>query len=101
MIFMSKKLPILVTGIPEVEMADGKKFQFMFKYGDDLRQDNLVLQMFKIMDRIWTDEGIFSDMVTYDVMETGFETGYIEFVQNAQVISAMHNNSGFYRGSFA
>lgn len=32
------------------------------------------------MDRIWTDEGIFSDMVTYDVMETGFETGYIEFV---------------------
>jgi phosphatidylinositol kinase/protein kinase (PI-3 family) len=42
-IFMSKKLPILVTGIPVVEMEDGKKFQFMFKYGDDLRQDNLVL----------------------------------------------------------
>jgi len=52
----------------------------MFKYGDDLRQDNLVLQMFKMMDRFWAEEGLGIDMVTYDVMETGFEIGMMQFV---------------------
>jgi len=66
--------------IPENEKAS-KPLSFIFKFGDDLRQDNLVLQLFKIMDRLWTEDGLQMEMVTYDVMETGFETGYIEFVE--------------------
>jgi len=62
----------------------------MFKSGDDLRQDNLVLQFFKIMDRIWAHAGENMAMVCYDVMESGFETGYIEFVDKATVITEMH-----------
>ena len=64
--------------------------KFMFKSGDDLRQDNLVLQFFKIMDRIWTAAGDEMNMICYDVMESGFETGYIEFVDAATVITEMH-----------
>lgn len=30
------------------------------------------------------------EMVRYKVMETGFEMGYIEFVDNSEVIAAMH-----------
>ena len=79
----------------------------MFKYGDDLRQDNLVLQMFKMMDRFWAEEGLGIDMVTYDVMETGFEIGMMQFVQKSEVISKMHKESGFglkhgfFQGTFA
>lgn len=52
------------------------------------------------MDRLWAEDGLKIDMVIYDVMETGFETGYIEFVDNSCVIAAMHKNSGFYCGPF-
>jgi phosphatidylinositol 3-kinase len=80
LIFASAKKPIRVTCLPEEEEVNKQKFQFMFKYGDDLRQDNLVLQMFKMMDRFWAEEGLGIDMVTYDVMETGFEIGMMQFV---------------------
>jgi phosphatidylinositol kinase/protein kinase (PI-3 family) len=79
-IFLSAKAPFLIRMIPENEKAS-KPLSFIFKFGDDLRQDNLVLQLFKIMDRLWTEDGLQMEMVTYDVMETGFETGYIEFVE--------------------
>jgi hypothetical protein len=72
----------------------------MFKNGDDLRQDITVLQMFKIMDRLWQEDGQGLDMITYDVMETGFETGYIEFVDKSVVISEMHHFNGYYCGTF-
>ena len=62
----------------------------MFKTGDDVRQDNLVLQFFKIMDRIWAAAGMDLSMVAYDVMESGFESGFIEFVNPATVITDMH-----------
>ena len=32
-------------------------------------------------------------MICYDVMESGFETGYIEFVANATTITDMHQCS--------
>ena len=80
-IFDSAKKPILITCNPET--AGQEQYKFMFKYGDDLRQDNLVLQMFKMMDRIWEDESLGIDMITYDVMETGFEIGMMEFVQKS------------------
>ena len=56
-IFMSAKKPIMINCIPEVELQECRRFSFIFKYGDDLRQDNLVLQMFKMMDRIWAEDG--------------------------------------------
>lgn len=94
-IFASAKLPIKVTTDPVEEEVDKEPFAFMFKYGDDLRQDNLVLQMFKMMDRFWSEEGLGIEMVTYDVMETGFEIGMMQFVEKSEVISSMHKNSGF------
>jgi len=65
----------MITCIPEVERADKSRFKLMFKYGDDLRQDILVLQMFKMMDKIWAENDLRIDMVTYSIMETGFEIG--------------------------
>jgi len=49
----------------------------MFKYGDDLRQDNLVLQFFRLMDRLWMQNDLNLEMIAYNVIETGNMIGYI------------------------
>jgi len=66
----------------------------MFKTGDDLKQDNLVLQFFKMMERYWRKANQDYSMVCYDAMETAFETGYIGFVDKAVCITDMHAASG-------
>ena len=81
-----------------IEVSEAKVKKFLFKSGDDLRQDNLVLQFFKIMDKLWND--LDMKMVCYDAMESGFETGYIEFIDNATVITDMHKRQGFLSGPF-
>lgn len=40
-------------------------------------------------------------MVCYDIMETGYLTGYIEFVDHATVITDMHKKHGFFTGPFS
>lgn len=36
----------------------GKNIYLLYKYGDDLRQDMLTLQMIRVMDKIWKDNGM-------------------------------------------
>ena len=62
----------------------------LFKNGDDLRQDNLVLQLMKIMDRLWMQNGLNMEMVLYNVIETGHMVGYIEFVNSSVTLSEIH-----------
>lgn len=53
----------------------------MFKYGDDLKQDHLILQMFKIFDKLWRENGLDLKMNIYRTLSTGNEVGFIEIVE--------------------
>uniref|UniRef100_A0A6B2KWV1 Phosphatidylinositol 3-kinase n=1 Tax=Arcella intermedia TaxID=1963864 RepID=A0A6B2KWV1_9EUKA len=77
------------------ENADpqGSDFSVIYKMGDDLRQDMLVLQMFRIMDRIWKKEKLDLMLSPYNVLATGAfreaQTGMIEAVTGSNTIGGI------------
>ncbi|GFY47911.1 phosphatidylinositol 4,5-bisphosphate 3-kinase catalytic subunit beta isoform [Trichonephila inaurata madagascariensis] len=73
----------------------GKDVFLIFKNGDDLRQDMLTLQMIRIMDRLWKDEGLDLRMIPYRCMATGHRVGLIEVVPNADTIANIQKEKGF------
>lgn len=69
-------------------------FELIYKIGDDLRQDVLTLQVFRLFDAIWKKNSFNEDlsqlhnlhMTFYDVMCTSDTTGFIRIVPNAYTI---------------
>lgn len=66
----------------------------MFKAGDDLRQDQLILQLMKIMEHLWRKEGLDFGMRCYSVLPTGLNQGFIEVVPNAITESELQVDKG-------
>ena len=69
----SKKMPLWLV----FTNADpGAPDQYViFKHGDDLRQDLLTLQMFRIMETIWRRVGMDLKLIPYGCVATGDEIG--------------------------
>ena len=58
----------------------------IYKVGDDLRQDQLTIQMIRIMDKLWLREGLDLKMVTFACVPTGDRSGIIELVTEAKTL---------------
>ena len=66
----------------------------IFKIGDDLRQDILTLQMIRVMDTIWLENGLDLRMKPYRVVVTGDQSGIIEVVINSETTSDIQKKYG-------
>ena len=88
----SKKLPLWL--VCQNSQKDAPSLKLLFKCGDDLRQDQLAMQLIQIMDKIWLDNGLDFRMKPYKVLATLDQVGMIEVVLNAETTSKIHKKYG-------
>ncbi|KAJ8016533.1 hypothetical protein DPEC_G00008230 [Dallia pectoralis] len=72
----------------------------IFKQGDDLRQDMLVIQTLVVMDSIWQEKSLNLNLVPYGCISTGHNIGMIEIVRDAVTIAAVQRIQGGTHGAF-
>ncbi|CAH8664736.1 unnamed protein product [Dicrocoelium dendriticum] len=90
----SKKRPLWLVWTNSDRLAAHHlgHYQLIFKHGDDLRQDMLTLQLLRVMDRIWKEEGMNMCLVPYGCLATGPEMGLIEAVRNARTVMSIQGD---------
>ncbi|KAK0144593.1 Phosphatidylinositol 4-phosphate 3-kinase C2 domain-containing subunit beta [Merluccius polli] len=77
----------------------GDNVNVIFKSGDDLRQDMLTLQIIRIMNRIWIQEGLDMRMVIFRCFSTGRGRGMVEMIPQAETLRKIQVEHGV-TGSF-
>jgi len=67
-------------------IVPGGTYRLIFKAGDDLRQDQLVIQMFNLIDSLLKEVRLDLELTPYRVLATSQQSGFVEFVANADTI---------------
>nr|DBA33932.1 TPA: hypothetical protein GDO54_001548 [Pyxicephalus adspersus] len=95
--FNSNAVPLKLT-FQNVDPL-GENIHIIFKCGDDLRQDMLTLQMIRIMNKIWVQEGLDMRMVIFRCFSTGRGRGMVEMIPSAETLRKIQVEHGV-TGSF-
>ncbi|KAN0093130.1 phosphatidylinositol 3-kinase [Tylopilus felleus] len=88
-VFKSNQFPFLLY----FQCVDGSEYPAMFKDGDDMRQDQLVLQLFTLMDQLLRKENLDLKLIPYDVLATGPLQGMAQFIPS-KTIAAIVSEHG-------
>ena len=101
-VFVSAKYPIKYSFRVASETQENISkenpgvYDIMFKYGDDLRQDQLILQIIAYMDNLLRKINIDMEFTTYKVLATSKSDGFVEFVSGCKTITDIlegHNDT--------
>ncbi|XP_055974480.1 phosphatidylinositol 4,5-bisphosphate 3-kinase catalytic subunit gamma isoform [Sorex fumeus] len=100
-VMASKKKPLWL----EFKCADptarsNETIGIIFKHGDDLRQDMLILQILRIMESIWEKESLDLCLLPYGCISTGDKIGMIEIVKDATTIAKIQQSTVGNTGAF-
>ncbi|KAF1390879.1 hypothetical protein PFLUV_G00062680 [Perca fluviatilis] len=99
-VMASKKKPLWLEFSPMPSPTSVTPVGIIFKQGDDLRQDMLVIQTLVVMDSIWQEKSLDLNLVPYGCISTGHNIGMIEIVRDAATIAAVQKNQGGTTGAF-
>jgi len=89
-VFKSNMYPLLLY----FQRSDGGEYPVIFKDGDDMRQDQLVIQLFTLMDQLLRKENLDLKLSPYDVLATGPTQGMVQFIPSKTIaaIVSEHGN---------
>jgi phosphatidylinositol 3-kinase len=90
LVFKSSLFPIMMT----FKTLTKQKYQIMFKTGDDLRQDQLVIQIITLMDQLLQKENLDLKLSPYKILATGATAGAAQFVPSMSLQSIVNKYRG-------
>lgn len=99
-VMASKKKPLWLEFEPMDSPIPANKIGIIFKQGDDLRQDMLIIQTLVLMDSIWQEKSLDLNLIPYGCLSTGYNIGMIEIVRNASTIAFIQTSRGGKIGAF-
>ena len=91
-VMTSAKKPILLSFLNSE--SSHPDIRLIFKVGDDMRQDILTIQLIRVMDSIWLENGLDLKMLTYRVVATHDQVGMVEFVPDASTTKEVSVEQG-------
>ena len=74
-----------------------RRYVCIYKKGDDLRQDQLAVQMFRLMDGIFKKENLDLRLVSYRVIATSRDDGLVEFVESSALADILATDRSILR----
>ncbi|KAI9006944.1 kinase-like domain-containing protein [Hyaloraphidium curvatum] len=69
--------------------VDGQEYPVMFKAGDDLRQDQLVIQILTLMDKLLRKENLDLKLTPYKVLATGPDHGLVQYIPSLSLAAIL------------
>ncbi|WPH02889.1 Hypothetical protein R9X50_00575700 [Acrodontium crateriforme] len=92
-VFKSSLFPLYLN----FKTDSGAKYPLIFKTGDDLRQDQLVVQIIALMDRLLRKENLDLKLTPYSILATSTLAGAVQFIPSTAISAILGNPT--YKGS--
>lgn len=95
-LFKSALMPAKLTFLT----TSGKEYVAIFKHGDDLRQDQLILQIITLMDKLLRSENLDLKLTPYRVLATSTKHGFLQYIESlpvAEVLATEGSIQNFFR----
>lgn len=96
-LFKSALMPAKLTFVTTNNKTE---YVAIFKHGDDLRQDQLILQMITLMDKLLRRENLDLKLTPYRVLATSSKHGFLQYIDAitvAEVLAAEGSIHNFFR----
>jgi phosphatidylinositol 3-kinase len=86
-VFKSSLSPLRIN----LKTSDPEKsiYPIIFKTGDDLRQDQLVIQIVSLMDKLLLKENLDLKLTPYKIIATGVDHGAVQFIESVSLNAAI------------